>query len=176
MMDNNTTTVITVVQPPPPFPAPPRSIDLSPLEFILALIAVITIPALVYAFYFALPCPPYSSRRRHRSSDDVSSAANHANPEAASGLKYQKEAHVKEIGSDCPVCLSAFADGEEVKQLSACKHSFHASCIDLWLNCHANCPICRATVAVKRPTRPRNLPSGREDDLQQGLPDASALV
>lgn len=92
----------------------------------------------------------------------------------ASGVKYQKESHVKDIGSECPVCLSVFADGEEVKQLSACKHSFHAPCIDMWLKSHSNCPVCRASVPVKRPNIATARP--RDDDLHQGLPDSSSLV
>ncbi|XP_073222561.1 RING-H2 finger protein ATL33-like [Cicer arietinum] len=88
------------------------------------------------------------------------------------GVKYQKETHAREIGGECPVCLSVFADGEEIRQLSVCKHSFHVSCIDLWLSNHSNCPICRATIAaaVKRSD------SNREGDLQQGHRDASSMV
>lgn len=105
-----------------------------------------------------------------------------AAPETAvTDLKYRKENHVKEIGIECPVCLSAFMDGEEVKQLSACKHSFHSTCIDLWLSNHSNCPICRATVVVNKGPNSSSGPnfssgSGRDADLQQGLPDASNLV
>lgn len=109
-------------------------------------------------------------------SSAVSEAASHDGGDAAavvSDLKYQKDAHVKEIGSECPVCLSVFGDGEEVRQLSVCKHSFHAACIDMWLSNHSNCPICRATIAVKRPN---TAAPARDSDLQQGLPDASALV
>lgn len=102
--------------------------------------------------------------------------------EQFSGVKYQKESHVKEIGSECPVCLSVFADGEEVRQLSACKHAFHATCIDLWLSNHSNCPICRAVVAVKKPNETAAVaaappPRRRDrDDFHQGLPDAANLV
>lgn len=87
-----------------------------------------------------------------------------------SDLKYEKESHVKEIGSECPVCLSVFAEGEEVKQLGICKHSFHGSCIDMWLSSHSNCPVCRASVA------PKLAANSRSHDAQQGLPDAANLV
>ncbi|RZB52486.1 Leucine-rich repeat extensin-like protein 4 [Glycine soja] len=140
--------------PPPPFAGPPSSVDLSPLEFLLALLAVVTIPALIYTFIFAFGCP---SRRRRREPSYgepsvASEVSHHQEFEIAAvadtEVKYRKEAHAKEIGGECPVCLSVFANGEEVRQLSACKHSFHASCIDLWLSNHSNCPICRATIAV----------------------------
>ncbi|KAH0461216.1 hypothetical protein IEQ34_008791 [Dendrobium chrysotoxum] len=50
------------------------------------------------------------------------------------------------FNSECSVCLTAFEVGEVVRQLPACKHSFHAPCIDMWLRSHSNCPSCRALV------------------------------
>nr|KJB76708.1 hypothetical protein B456_012G103200 [Gossypium raimondii] len=191
LTDQNASTVtIVTINQPPPFPDSPRSVDLSPLEFILALMAVITIPALIYSFFFAVKCPPWSSGERHHDSPEDLPGYNHGSStvveiterrrEPVSGVKYQKETHSKEIGNECPVCLSVFADGEEVKQLSGCKHSFHTTCIDLWLNNHNNCPICRASVAVKRPNNNRTPPPGsgstRDSDHHQGLPDAASLV
>ncbi|GMN57233.1 hypothetical protein TIFTF001_026348 [Ficus carica] len=50
------------------------------------------------------------------------------------------------VGEDgvCAVCLGEFEDGEELRTLPDCSHSFHVSCIDMWLFSHPNCPICRA--------------------------------
>ncbi|XVF55299.1 hypothetical protein PTKIN_Ptkin06aG0025900 [Pterospermum kingtungense] len=190
-IDQNATVTIVTINPPPysAFPADsPRSVDLSPLEFILALMAVITIPAIVYAFFFAARCPPWTSRERGQDSRPRELPTdNHGGTVEVierrkgpvSGFKYQKETHSKDVGPECPVCLSVFADGEEVKQLSVCNHSFHGTCIDLWLNNNNNCPICRASVAVKRPNNNRTAAtsgSGRGSDLHQGLPDAASLV
>ena len=44
----------------------------------------------------------------------------------------------------CAVCLGEFEEGEELRTLPECLHSFHVSCIDVWLISHPNCPICRA--------------------------------
>ncbi|CAN1769857.1 RING-H2 finger protein ATL33 [Linum perenne] len=183
---------------PPPFPAPPRSVDLSPLEFVLALIAIITIPALIYTFFYSIKCPPspFRSRRRDASSSDADTDSTAPLPPPTppeklpvADVKYKKESHASEIGIECPVCLSSFSDGEEVKQLSVCKHSFHTPCIDLWLNSHSNCPVCRASVAVKLPPPQTTAVAetvssgsrggrrrGGDQDLQQGLPDAGNLV
>lgn len=171
-------TVLPAPPPPPLFSDESSSVDLSPLEFLLALIAIVTIPALIYTFIFAFGCS--SSRRRRSSSDEVSGEPSEVSRHdvesvpavEVAGVKYQKETHAREIGGECPVCLSVFADGEEIRQLSVCKHSFHVSCIDLWLSNHSNCPICRATIAaaVKRSD------SNREGDLQQGHRDASSMV
>ncbi|KAK7395330.1 hypothetical protein VNO78_15881 [Psophocarpus tetragonolobus] len=142
---------ITVLPiPPPPFAGAPSSVDLSPLEFLLALLAIVTIPALIYTFVFAFGCPTRHRREPSAGDSSVASQVSHHEVEISAAsdgaLKFEREAHAKEIGGECPVCLSAFVDGEEVRQLSACKHSFHAFCIDLWLSNHSNCPICRATI------------------------------
>lgn len=193
-IDQNGAVTISTLNPPPPaaFPDSSKSFDLSPIEFILALMAFITIPAIVYALFFAVKCPLWTSRREHDDDDHQDSRSrelptyNHGS--SVSGFKYQKQSHCKEIGIECSVCLSGFGDGEEVKQLSGCKHSFHATCIDLWLQNHNNCPICRASVAVKRPNANANANnnnnnnrtarsgSARYGDLHQGLPDAANLV
>lgn len=49
---------------------------------------------------------------------------------------------------ECAICLALFAEGEELRVLPHCAHSFHAPCIDTWLAAHASCPSCRAAVAV----------------------------
>ncbi|KAF1895620.1 hypothetical protein Lal_00041901 [Lupinus albus] len=172
-------------QPPPsPFAGVHSSIDLSPLEFILALIAFVTIPALIYSFIFAF-CSPSSRRRRQPSVEFsvdplvTSELSHHEVENSGAGeltdVNYHKEAHVKKIGGECPVCLSVFGDGEEVRQLSACKHSFHASCIDMWLSNHSNCPICRANIAAAVKCSGSNSPAApnTDSDRQQV---ASALV
>lgn len=69
-----------------------------------------------------------------------------------SSFKYRKEVVTKEEeekGCDeyeCSVCLSVYEEGEDVRKLPRCKHSFHAVCIDMWLYSHFDCPICRTSV------------------------------
>lgn len=189
---------ITVIPAPPapptsplqPFAGTHSSVDLSPLEFLLALVAIVTIPALIYTFIFAFWCPSSRSRRPSAGefSGENSFRSQHSQHEVENSgsvagdvtdVKYQKDAHVKEIGGECPVCLSAFADGEEVRQLSVCKHSFHASCIDMWLSNHSNCPICRADVTTGKHSSSDSAAAAapnRDGDIQQGHRDASALV
>ncbi|KAI3675264.1 hypothetical protein L1987_84852 [Smallanthus sonchifolius] len=47
---------------------------------------------------------------------------------------------------ECAVCLLEFEDNDYVRTLPMCFHAFHVDCIDIWLRCHANCPLCRASV------------------------------
>ncbi|CAN6245486.1 unnamed protein product [Urochloa humidicola] len=51
---------------------------------------------------------------------------------------------------ECAICLAVFTEGEELRLLPHCAHSFHAACIDTWLAAHASCPSCRATVVTCR--------------------------
>ncbi|CAL5407388.1 unnamed protein product [Camellia sinensis] len=43
----------------------------------------------------------------------------------------------------CAVCLCEFEDGEELRTMPECVHSFHVECIDMWLYSHSTCPLCR---------------------------------
>nr|KYP57859.1 RING-H2 finger protein ATL5F [Cajanus cajan] len=81
-----------------------------------------------------------------RSIDDTNCQSN---SNLLTSFKYkEKEAGKEGFGDDyeCPVCLSGFEEGEDVRKLPQCKHSFHAACIDMWLYSHLDCPICRTPV------------------------------
>ncbi|KUF96043.1 Cell 5A endo-1 [Phytophthora nicotianae] len=47
----------------------------------------------------------------------------------------------------CAVCCDEFEAEEEVRALP-CLHFYHRECIDQWLMCHRQCPICKHVVAV----------------------------
>ncbi|KAG7013994.1 E3 ubiquitin-protein ligase ATL6, partial [Cucurbita argyrosperma subsp. argyrosperma] len=63
-------------------------------------------------------------------------------------VTYKKENENEETNteSECVLCLSPFEDGECIRQLPSCNHVFHASCIDVWLSSHSECPLCRTPV------------------------------
>jgi len=50
---------------------------------------------------------------------------------------------------DCPICLISFKQGESVRALGSCGHSFHRGCIDLWLLRSPECPLCKRNVLSK---------------------------
>lgn len=54
-----------------------------------------------------------------------------------SSLKGSKE------GLECSVCLSKFEDSDVLRFLPICRHAFHMKCIDMWLEAHVSCPLCR---------------------------------
>ncbi|KAG1342560.1 RING-H2 finger protein ATL3 [Cocos nucifera] len=49
-------------------------------------------------------------------------------------------------GLECAVCLAELSEGEEARLLPGCRHGFHLECIDMWLNFHSTCPLCRSPV------------------------------
>ncbi|XVF46227.1 hypothetical protein PTKIN_Ptkin03bG0010500 [Pterospermum kingtungense] len=57
---------------------------------------------------------------------------------------YKMEDH--KLGLECVICLTPFEDDEVGRNLPKCGHGFHVDCIDMWLQSHSNCPICRAPV------------------------------
>ncbi|KAK4486996.1 hypothetical protein RD792_006311 [Penstemon davidsonii] len=56
---------------------------------------------------------------------------------------------------ECAVCLSTLQDGEMVRTLPNCKHTFHANCIDQWLGTNSTCPNCRTEAEPRLVTEPR---------------------
>ncbi|KAH0913291.1 hypothetical protein HID58_036612 [Brassica napus] len=47
--------------------------------------------------------------------------------------------------AECCICLSAYEDGTELRELP-CGHHFHCSCVDKWLYINATCPLCKHNI------------------------------
>ncbi|KAK9274004.1 hypothetical protein L1049_018818 [Liquidambar formosana] len=47
--------------------------------------------------------------------------------------------------AECCICLSAYDDGTELRELP-CRHHFHCTCIDKWLYINAICPLCKLNI------------------------------
>ncbi|XP_077247573.1 brassinosteroid-responsive RING-H2 [Tasmannia lanceolata] len=49
-----------------------------------------------------------------------------------------------ETPDSCAVCLYEFEGAEEIRRLTNCRHIFHRSCLDRWLDHdQKTCPLCR---------------------------------
>ncbi|KAL6981991.1 Homeobox protein B-H1 [Sarracenia purpurea var. burkii] len=67
----------------------------------------------------------------------------------------------------CAVCLYEFEVGEEIRWLTNCKHIFHRSCVDRWMDHdQMTCPLCRTPF----------VPHDREDEFNQRLWAASGVT
>jgi len=61
--------------------------------------------------------------------------------------------HPGMVEEECPICLNVLKCGDTVRQLGPCGHTFHRSCIDLWLLRRADCPLCKHKVKGYDPIR-----------------------
>ncbi|KAE8733309.1 hypothetical protein F3Y22_tig00001349pilonHSYRG00073 [Hibiscus syriacus] len=67
----------------------------------------------------------------------------------------------------CAVCLYEFEGGEEIRWLRNCRHVFHRTCLDCWMDHdHKTCPLCRT------PFVPHEL----QDEFNQRLWAASGVA
>ncbi|XVE57424.1 hypothetical protein DITRI_Ditri04bG0089700 [Diplodiscus trichospermus] len=54
-----------------------------------------------------------------------------------------KEFRREKYGLECAICLGEFSDEDMLRLLTLCCHVFHKECVDLWLESHKTCPVCR---------------------------------
>lgn len=144
-------------QPPPAPPPPP--VKPSHLPMLYYGLIVVGTAAFVLALYNLIVIKWCSDNRRRGSQSrenqlfdpSASQSFENMNLGLVSSFKYSKEGVAQEqaaAGYECAVCLSVFEEGEDVRKLPKCKHSFHAPCIDMWLYSHSDCPLCRARVEL----------------------------
>ncbi|KAF7846826.1 hypothetical protein BT93_C1997 [Corymbia citriodora subsp. variegata] len=178
-------------QPPPPPPPPPAKSNLPMLYYGLVVVGTAAIVLALYNLIIIRWCTNRyrSGRRLERLVEVPAASRSFENPHLnlLSSFKYKKDAATAAAlgpGSEyeCAVCLSAFEEGEEVRQLPRCKHSFHVSCIDMWLYSHSDCPLCRSpahpTALQPRlqPSPPPPPPGGAPDNSREGLLESGVSV
>jgi hypothetical protein len=67
----------------------------------------------------------------------------YSSPEKSTGEQGKEEEEA--AGTQCAVCLADYADGDELRLLPGCRHSFHRQCVDDWLRRRPSCPLCRSS-------------------------------
>ncbi|XP_045813851.1 RING-H2 finger protein ATL52-like [Trifolium pratense] len=92
-----------------------------------------------------LPQPP---PRFANLGESTSSSVVHLIPTHKYRKRNKPDVVADDDGDTCAVCLGDFEEGEELKTMPECLHSFHVPCIDKWLNSHSSCPICRASASA----------------------------
>ncbi|GFZ11005.1 RING/U-box superfamily protein [Actinidia rufa] len=167
----------TLLRPPPP-PSHYWLSDSSPILPVVSILAFAGLIVLIYAFFFSIKCPPNPFHRRSPAAVPLDGpgrlavSSKHVE-QMVSSVEYAAQVHGG--GSECPVCLTAFVDGEVIRKVIACGHLFHTTCIEMWLTSHSNCPVCRACIGAAKRSK-TTAATGGEDDFQQGLPDSARLV
>jgi hypothetical protein len=43
----------------------------------------------------------------------------------------------------CTICQDMYTEGQAIRTIHHCHHSFHKTCIDSWFQSNTRCPICR---------------------------------
>ncbi|KAA8520658.1 hypothetical protein F0562_014914 [Nyssa sinensis] len=73
----------------------------------------------------------------------------------------------RDLPESCAVCLYEFEVGEEIRWLANCKHIFHRSCLDRWMDHdQKTCPLCRTPF----------VPHDMQDEFNQRLWAASGAT
>ncbi|KAL1542325.1 putative RING-H2 finger protein ATL36 [Salvia divinorum] len=60
--------------------------------------------------------------------------------------KYRDLCLTSKENAQCSICLSEYHEEDSLRFLPLCGHSFHAACIDIWLQQHSTCPVCRVSL------------------------------
>ncbi|XP_054824570.1 E3 ubiquitin-protein ligase At1g12760-like [Prosopis cineraria] len=61
------------------------------------------------------------------------------------GTDSPNEHILSEEDAECCICLSAYDDGVDLRELP-CGHHFHCACVDKWLYINATCPLCKYNI------------------------------
>lgn len=86
------------------------------------------------------------------SRNDIEQAAYHDNGPgpafiaAIPTLNFNQEAFSSIQTTQCVICLGEYKEKELLRIIPHCGHSFHLSCIDMWLKKHSTCPVCRLSL------------------------------
>ncbi|CAJ2664193.1 E3 ubiquitin-protein ligase At1g12760-like isoform X2 [Trifolium pratense] len=76
-------------------------------------------------------------------------AGNTQGPVGGIMIECQADSPIERVLADedaeCCICLSAYDDGVELRQLP-CGHHFHCTCVDKWLQINATCPLCKYNI------------------------------
>ncbi|KAI3777966.1 hypothetical protein L2E82_06877 [Cichorium intybus] len=125
------------------------------LTEVYIILLIIACGALLIALYHCISMIWWDlrHRRRRHGPREIQLQGNDVSMDNSVAGLIPAHKHKKVTGSEddesmCAVCLSEFEEGEELRTLPDCMHTFHVPCIDMWLYSHRNCPICRMDAAT----------------------------
>ncbi|CAK9173406.1 unnamed protein product [Ilex paraguariensis] len=149
-------------------PPPPQSYSSPPVTIILTVILLVFFFVGFFSIYFCrciMQNIIYTWHFRHSPSGTPvgpagSTVARGLDPSIIQSFPTFPYSSVKDFrrekyGLECAICLCEFEDHNILRLVTSCCHVFHEECIDLWLECHKTCPVCRMSldVPVKSPEK-----------------------
>ncbi|XP_068343976.1 RING-H2 finger protein ATL58-like [Pyrus communis] len=153
-------------QPPQPPPTAPPKTNLPMFYYGLIIVSVAAIILAMYNLIFVKltsnrhdqsPLPrssislvDLSRTRRSRSFENLDSFRHVAHL----SLRLPALSH-SPAGELMESSTADYYAGGEFQRGPACKRSFHAPCIDLWLNSHSDCPLCRTPLPASSWSHPQ---------------------
>ncbi|XP_011032812.1 PREDICTED: RING-H2 finger protein ATL32-like [Populus euphratica] len=60
--------------------------------------------------------------------------------------KYNDKIFSASEDAQCTICLAEYHGDDILRILPYCGHSFHVNCVDIWLQQHSTCPVCRISL------------------------------
>lgn len=83
--------------------------------------------------------------------------------------------NMENVETQCPITLDDFQEGEVIRRIRHCKHTFREEAIQNWFRCNVRCPICRYDIreySVGTGTRPDTTtePSPQEEPSAPPVP------
>ncbi|XP_050129858.1 RING-H2 finger protein ATL16-like [Malus sylvestris] len=170
-------------QPPQPPSTPPPKTNLPMFYYGLIIVSIAAIILAMYnLIYVKLTSNRHDQSPPPRSSIslvDLSRTRRSRSFGNLDSFRYKKNegsTSKDESCVECAVCLSVFEDGEEIRKLPTCKHSFHAPCIDMWLNSHSDCPLCRTPLPASSWSHPQLTTTPEENSREVLLASTSPFM
>ncbi|KAL9246750.1 hypothetical protein vseg_020246 [Gypsophila vaccaria] len=84
-----------------------------------------------------------------KKSDEESSLAPSGGVMRECGTDSPLERRLSAEDAECCICLSAYEDGVELRELP-CGHHFHSTCVEKWLYINSTCPLCKYDISKHR--------------------------
>ncbi|KAF5729714.1 hypothetical protein HS088_TW20G00078 [Tripterygium wilfordii] len=84
-----------------------------------------------------------------------------------------KDFRREKYGFECAICLAEFEDDDLLRLLTVCYHVFHQECIDLWLESHKTCPVCRRDLDLPKESLEKSPPPAH--DHQNGSTHSDSI-
>jgi hypothetical protein len=94
---------------------------------------------LLNELYNIIQTPP---TRRQANQEPVLVVPSVQQVETATTLRIATEAD-ESSDQACSICQDEYMDGQAIRSIRHCSHTFHKSCIDTWFERNVRCPVCR---------------------------------